>query len=211
MKAPDPDAEMVRAARTGDFAAFEKLVRKYEGPIYTLARRIVRDRHDAEEVVQETFLSAIEHLKGFREEAKFHTWLVRIATNHALRVLRRRRSRPAVSLDAGPDDEGPLPHPEFIAEWRDDPQRIIRQRETRRLLDEALEQVDEKYRLVFLLRDVEGLSTEQAARALGISVANAKVRLMRARLMLRELLTRHFGDERRRLRPDHDHDAPGGV
>lgn len=201
----DPDAALVASARGGDYAAFERLAGKYERSIHTLARRIVRNVHDAEEVVQETFLSVVRNLKRFREDASFRTWLVRIATNHALKVLRRRRTHPAASLNAGGDDDAPLPHPEFIAEWRDDPQRIARQRETRRLLEDALAKVDDKYRLVFLLRDVEGLSTEETADALGISVANTKVRLMRARLMLREMLTRHFGDERKRLAP-HSHD-----
>lgn len=203
--AGDPDAALVASARGGDYAAFDRLVSKYERSIHTLARRIVGNIHDAEEVVQETFLSVVRHIKRFREDSTFRTWLVRIATNHALKVLRRRRTHPAASLDAGGNDDAPLPHPQFIAEWRDDPQRIARRRETRRLLEEALARVDDKYRLVFLLRDVEGLSTEETAKALGISVANTKVRLMRARLMLREMLTRHFGDERKRLAP-HNHD-----
>ena len=179
---------------------------KYEQSIYTLAMRIVRKVQDAEEVVQETFLSVVEHLKDFREASSFHTWLVRIATNHALRVLRNRRTRPTVPLEVeSGDDELAMPHPDFIAQWRDDPEQIAQQHETREILTQAMLELNEKYRLVFLLRDVEGLSTEETAEALGISVSNTKVRLLRARLMLREQLTHAFGDQARRLVANHEH------
>jgi RNA polymerase sigma-70 factor (ECF subfamily) len=207
----DDDEELVRRARQGSFDAFEVLVSRHERYIYTLALRIVRSVHDAEEVVQESFLSALEHLTGFAGASSFRTWLVRIATNHALKLLRRRRAHPAFSLDASsPDDDGPLPHPDFIAPWRDRPESMAERHETRRLLAEALDALEEKYRLVFLLRDVEGLSTGEASHALNISEANVKVRLLRARLMLRERLTRALGDAQRQVRPDplHQH-QPG--
>ncbi len=203
----DEDRRQVRLARQGDFAAFEALVSKYERRLYALALRMVHHRQDAEEVVQQTFLSVIEHLDGFREESSFYTWLMRIATNHALALLRRRSVRKGVELrgsDAG-DALEDLPHPQYIARWRETPDEIAMRRETGRLLAEALEALDEKYRMVFLLRDVEGLSTREAADALGISEANVKVRLLRARLMLRERLTRVFGDEATRATPDHEH------
>ncbi len=168
--------------------------------------RIVRNTQDAEEVVQETFLSVVEHLKDFHEDSAFRTWLVRIATNHALKVLRKRKSSPVLVLDGREDkDDDPLPHPQFIAPWTEDPAHLVQQRETRELIDQALSALEEKYRLVFLLRDVEELSTQEAAEALGITTNNVKVRLLRARLMLRERLTRRFGDESRRL-PPHNHD-----
>jgi len=192
------------AAKAGDFSAFEALVSLNEQSIYTLAMRILRQPEDAQDVVQDTFLSALEHLGEFRGDAAFRTWLVRIATNHALKVLRRRKGRQTDVLNEK-DEEQPLPHPSFIAQWRDDPIQIAEQRETQHLLNEAMESLDEKYRLIFLLRDVEGLSTEEAASMLGISVANAKVRLLRARLMLRERLTREFGDPAARLTP-HQHE-----
>lgn len=203
----DPDQDLVRLAKSGDFDAFEQLVGKYERDVFTLATRIVQNAQDAEEVVQETFLSIIEHLRGFKEASTFHTWLVRIATNHALKVLRRRRSRPTVPLqvDSG-DEDSALPHPDFVAEWRDNPHRLAEQRETREILTDSIMRLEEKYRLVFLLRDVEGFSTEETAEALGITVSNAKVRLLRARLMLRERLTRLFGDQAKRLMASHDHD-----
>ncbi len=203
----DVEGELVRRARAGDFEAFEALVARYERRVYGLALRIVRHRQDAEEVVQQTFLSVIEHLAGFREEASFYTWLMRIATNHALALLRKRSNRATVALrdDIASDEGEGLPRPEFIAQWRETPDEIAHRREVRKVLDEALDGLDEKYRLVFLLRDVEGLSTAETAEALGISEANVKVRLLRARLMLREKLTRMFGDEAKRLAP-HAHE-----
>ena len=203
----DDDIPLVHRAQQGDFAAFESLLGRHERRIYRLARRIVHQVQDAEEVVQQTFLSAIEHLNGFREEALFSTWLTRIATNHALALLRKRAQQRTVPLadDRTSDADQDVPHPEFIAQWRETPEEIASRRETRELLDRALGQLDEKYRLVFLLRDVEGLSTNETAEALDISPANVKVRLLRARLMLRELLTLQFGDEATRVFPGHEH------
>ena len=201
------DADLVRRAKAGELEAFEELTRRYERQVYSLALRIVRQEHDAEDVTQEALLSAMEHLAGFREEARFSTWLLRIATYAALKVLRKRRGLDTVSLEAGtePDPEGAIPHPEFIADWRQSPEELVHRNETRRLLEEALDRLDEKHRLVFLLRDVEGLSVRETAEALGLSEANVKVRLLRARLQLREQLTRVFGDPARALARGHSH------
>jgi len=206
-QSPDDERQLVHRAREGDFEAFESLVSLYERRLYTVALRIVGQAHDAEEVVQQTFLSVIEKLETFREESSFYTWVMRIATNHALALLRKRSRRSAVPLVEGGSAESyaDVPHPEFIAQWTETPEDIASRRETRRLLDEALDELDEKYRLVFVLRDVEGLSTAEAAEALGITPNNVKVRLLRARLMLREKLTRRFGDEATRVFPSHDH------
>lgn len=207
MRTQDPDLPLVREARGGRYEAFEQLVARHERYVYTLALRIVHDVQDAEEIVQETFLSVVEHLKDYREESSFRTWLVRVATNHALKVLRRRRTHHEQSLgDADGDEEArPLPHPEFVAPWREEPENVAQRHETQELLTEAMSGLEEKYRLVFLLRDVEGFSTEETAAALGISEANVKVRLLRARLMLRERLTRTLGDPLRQVQADHDH------
>ncbi len=206
-QSPDEDRPVVHRAQQGDYAAFEALVAKYGQRLYGLAFRIVRRAHDAEEVVQQTFLSVIEHLKDFREEARFSTWLMRIATNHALVLLRKRSRQRTVPLDENrtADHSDSLPHPQFIAQWRETPERIASRHETQELLAAALDQLDDKYRLVFLLRDVEELSTKETAEALEISVPNVKVRLLRARLMLREHLTRQFGDEATQLKPGHRH------
>jgi RNA polymerase sigma-70 factor (ECF subfamily) len=202
----DPDRQLVHAARGGDFDAFEQLVSKYEQSIYTLAMRIVQKSQDAEEVVQETFLSVVEHLKDFQEASTFHTWLVRIATNHALKLLRKRRGLSIVPLETSSDDDTPLPHPDFIAKWKEDPAAIAERNEAQAVIAKALENLEEKYRMVFLLRDVQGLSTEETAEALGIGISNVKVRLLRARLMLREQLTRLFGDQAARVISDREHE-----
>ncbi len=199
------DSHLVHQAKAGDFDAFEKLVVQYERRVYTLALRILGNREEAEEAVQEAFLSALKNLKGFREEASFHTWLVRIATNHALKILRKRKGLSTVSMDAPSDEEPDLPRPQYIADWSETPFEAADRKETERILEQALEELDEPYRLVFLLRDVEGLSTEETAQALGIGISNTKVRLLRARLMLREKLTRIFGDEETRVSASTEH------
>jgi RNA polymerase sigma-70 factor (ECF subfamily) len=205
------DAELVRRAKAGDLAAFEELVNRYERRIWTLAKRMVQHREDAEDVTQETFLTALEHLDELRDEERFGAWLVQIATRHAFRVLEQRQRAPTISLEtmtsemADEDDGEPIPHPEFIADWRENPEELLMRAETRQLIEQALNELPEKYRLVFLLRDVEGLSVKETVEALGISEANVKVRLLRARLQLREKLTRYFGDEAKRLMP-HRHD-----
>lgn len=198
------EAELVRRAKGGDLDAFQELVAQHERRIYTLARRIVGQEQDAEDVTQQAFLSALENLSAFREEAGFATWLTRIATHAALKVLRKRKGLPTVSLEAATEPQGEdetIPHPEFIADWRENPERLAARNETRRLIEEALEELDERHRLVFLLRDVEGLSVKETAEALRLSEANVKVRLLRARLQLREHLTRAFGDEHKRIAP----------
>jgi len=203
---PD-DATLVSRAKAGDFGAFEGLVTRHEGRVYSIAMNILRQRQDAEDMTQTVFLSALEHLDGFREEAAFATWITRVAVNTSLKALRKRKGLSTVSLEAGRDEEtGEIRHPGVIAEWRGDPARIVAQKDLRRILDEAIEALPENHRLVFVLRDVEGLSVRETAEALGISEANVKVRSLRARLALRETLTRAFGDESRRLFPDHGAD-----
>lgn len=203
----DEDAGLVRRAQAGDYPAFEALVSKYERPMYTLTRRIVGNPEDAEDAVQEAFSSVVEHLGDFRGEASFYTWLSRIATNHALKILRKRRGLTTVPLDEESLAEArDLPRPEFIAPWATDPESAGKDPSIRALLETALGELDEKYRLAFVLRDLQGLSTEAAAGALGISEGNLKVRLLRARLQLRERLTRVLGDEAARLEPPPDHE-----
>jgi RNA polymerase sigma-70 factor (ECF subfamily) len=189
------------------------LATRYEQRVYSLALRMLRQEQDAEDVTQQTLLSALENLGGFRGEASFSTWLLRIATHAALKVIRKRKGLDTVSLEEATesaDDSGAVPHPKYIADWRQSPEELVHKNEIRRLLDEALAQLDEKHRVVFLLRDVEGLSVKETADALGLTEANTKVRLLRARLQLRELLTRTLGDPARRLtraidHPEHPH------
>lgn len=200
---PDPDLPLVRQSLAGDYDAFEQLVNRYEKRVYSLALRIVRNDADAQDVTQATMLAMLEKLDTFSQASTFSAWLLRIATNEALYLLRKRKVRQAQSLDAADGDREPLPHPDLIARWKQDPQELASRSEIRALIDRALDELDEKYRLVFLLRDVQGLSTEETAEALGISPANAKVRLLRARLMLREKLTAVLGDPDTAMRHSH--------
>lgn len=201
-----PDAQLVTLAKAGDLSAFEALVHRHERAAYSLARWMLQNEQDAEDVTQQTFLSALEHLAGFRAEASFKTWLLRIATHAALKTIRKRKGLNTISLTEATEVSENLdfiPHPEFIADWRQSPEQLVPRNETRRLLDEALAQLDEKHRLVFLLRDVEGLSVKETSDALGLSESNVKVRLLRARLQLREHLTRALGDPQMRLKRGH--------
>jgi len=196
------DAELVQRAQSGDLTAFEALTTRYEGRIYSLAMQILRQEQDAEDITQQTFVSAIENLDRFRGEASFSTWLLRIATHAALKIIRKRRGLAMISLEQateGEDATDTIPHPAFIADWRESPEELVHKREIQRLLDEALEQLDEKHRLVFLLRYVEGFSIRETADALDLTEANTKVRLLRARLQLREQLTRSLGDPATRV------------
>ena len=203
------DLQLLSLARQGDWDAFETLVARFEPRVFGVAWRILQQREDAEDATQQTFLSVMEHMDRFREESSVATWILRIATNHALKVLRKRRGLVTVPLETAPrdsaDDSAPLPHPDYIAQWQDDPADLAHRAEIRQLINEALADVDEKHRVVFVLRDVEGYSTQETADMLGISVANVKVRLLRARLQLRERLTRALGDEATRILAAHDH------
>jgi RNA polymerase sigma-70 factor, ECF subfamily len=197
----DEDHSLVERAKEGDFTALESLIAKYERQVYGVGHRIVGHHQDAEEVAQLTFLSLIEHVGEFREESPFRTWLLRIATNHALALLRKRAVRAGPSLDEQDADDTyrGIPHPEYIAAWRETPDEIAMRKETRQRIDEALAELNEKHRVVFVLRDIEGLSTQETADVLEITPEAVKVRLLRARLMLRERLTRLFGDESTRV------------
>ena len=189
------EAQLVAAAKAGDYDAFAALVDAHADGVYALAMRIVRQAQDAEDVVQTAFIKALENLAGFREEARFGTWLHRIAANTALKLLRKRKGLPlAAPLGGGTDDDA-LPLPERIADWRADVGRRLEQSEFRRLLEQAIGELDEKYRLVFILRDIEELSVKETAEQLGLTPSNVKVRLMRARLQLREKLTEAFGGD----------------
>lgn len=196
---------MFRRAQTGDYTAFEGLVARLQGRVYGLAYRMLGQAQDAEDVVQQTFLSLIEHIDSFRGESAVATWVLRIATNFALKVLRKKRGLPTVTFDEQDESFDTVPHPDYIAQWRETPDRLVEQAELRELLDRTIAELDDKYRLVFVLRDIEEMSTEETADALGLSISNVKVRLLRARMQLRERLTRELGDEATRVLPDHKH------
>jgi len=185
------ETALVAQAREGDDRAFAELVRRYEGKIFRLAQHITQNREDAEDVLQETFLKAYEHLDQFQGQSKFYTWIVRIAVNQALMKLRRRKTDRSVSLDES-IDTGEDTVTREIAAWDEDPEQRFSREELGELLDSAIESLAPSYRSVFVLRDIEELSTEETAEALGLSIPAVKSRLLRARLQLREKLTRTF-------------------
>lgn len=206
----DRDHELLQRARRGDFAAFEAILDRHQHRIFGLARRITGNHQDAEDVTQQTFVSVLEHLEDYRADGAIAGWILRIAANHSLKVLRKKRGLPTVPLEAAADPEDSyarLPHPHYIAPWRESPEDLADRAEVRALIEQALEELDEKYRLVFILRDMEEMSVRDTAAMLGLSEANVKVRLLRARLQLRERLTPVLGDEAARVFPDHSHEA----
>lgn len=190
---PADEIELVQRAQGGDLAAFEILVGRYEHRIYRLAQRMMGNDADAEDVLQETFLKVFSRLRQFQRESRLYTWIVRIAINEALMKMRRRRGN-VVSLDEDiPSEDGTISR-EF-ADWRPNPEQQFQSSELGAILQKCLDALTLPYRLVFQLRDVEELSTAETAEALGISEAAVKSRLLRARLQLREKLSRHFGVE----------------
>ena len=186
---------LVNAARGGDVGAFEQLVRKYDRNVFRIANHITQNREDAEDVVQDAFLKAFTNLGQFQGQSKFYTWLVRIAVNEALMRLRRRRPERMVSLDED-INTGEDTIPREVADWSPNPEQLYNQSELREILQKTIQGLPPSFRTVFVLRDVEGLSTEETADALGLSIPAVKSRLLRARLQLRERLTKFFKKQR---------------
>ena len=186
-----PDVLLVERARGGDVGAFEKLVRQYDRQVFRIANHITQNREDAEDVVQDAFLKAYEKLDQFQGNSKFYTWLVRIAVNESLMRLRKRRTGKMVSIDEDVQtDEGSMPRD--LADWSPDPESLYGQSEMGEILKKVIQGLPQGFRVVFVLRDVEGLSTEETAETLGLSVPAVKSRLLRARLQLRERLSKYF-------------------
>lgn len=188
---PLDDTDLVRAAQRGDRRAFAQLVEKYEARVYNLARKMMRDPQDAEDVLQETFISVFRHLNDFQGDSTFSTWLYRIATNAALMKLRARKP-PSLSLDEPVESNSDEVLPREIVDWNITPEEAVLNSEIRAQMDAAVAALPEPLRAVFVLRDIEGLSVQETAEVLGISVPNVKTRLHRARLMLREELSAYF-------------------
>ena len=182
---------LVQAAKGGDISAFEELVRRYDRNVFRIAQHITHNREDAEDVVQDAFLKAYGNLGQFQGQSKFYTWLVRIAVNEALMKLRRIKPGRTVSLDEDvKTDEDTLPRE--VADWSPNPEQQYNQAELRDILSRTIQGLPTSFRTVFVLRDVEGLSTEETAEALDLSIPAVKSRLLRARLQLRERLNRYF-------------------
>ena len=188
------ESSLVSQAKAGSYEAFEELVNRYEKKIYRLALRLTGNREDAEDVLQETFLKAFDHLKGFREDARFYTWLVRIALNEGLMKLRKRRSDRSESMDEPVGEDGHA-MPRDFQDWKPNPEQLLQQEEMEEILLKAANTLPPSLRTVFLLRDVEELSTEETASLLGLTIGSVKSRLFRARLQLREELSKVFKRE----------------
>jgi RNA polymerase sigma-70 factor (ECF subfamily) len=182
---------LVRAAKAGDIGAFEQLVKRYDRNVFRIANHITQNREDAEDVVQDAFLKSYENLQNFHEQSKFYTWLVRIAVNEALMRLRRRRPERMVSLDEDVKTEEDS-MPREVADWSPNPEQQYSQAELKDILGKTIQGLPPSFRTVFVLRDVEGLSTEETAEALNLSIPAVKSRLLRARLQLRERLNKYF-------------------
>jgi RNA polymerase sigma-70 factor, ECF subfamily len=185
------ESNLVAQARHGDTGAFGELTERYHRKIFRLAQNITQNREDAEDVLQETFMKAYEHLPDFEGNSKFYTWIVRIAVNEALMKLRKRKWDKTVWLDE-PVNVGEDTVAREIAVWDDNPEQRYSKEELADILDKAVNGLAAPYRTVFVLRDVEELSTEETAHALGLSIPAVKSRLLRARLQLRDKLTAFF-------------------
>jgi RNA polymerase sigma-70 factor, ECF subfamily len=186
------EAWLIRRIRDGEHDLFYRLIQPYERRVYSAAFAILRNIADAEDVAQEAMLKALKHIRQFRAEARFSTWLIQITVNEAR--MRRRKDHAEIMepIMDELDKEGNYT-PRDFADWREIPIETLERKEIRQQLAEALASLGEKYREVFVLRDMQHLSIEETAKALGISAASVKTRLLRARLMLRDLLAPGLG------------------
>ncbi|HUI74680.1 MAG TPA: sigma-70 family RNA polymerase sigma factor [Candidatus Acidoferrum sp.] len=186
---PEPtQAELLRRANEGDKDAFYSLVSPSERSLFAAAMAILNNPADAEEVVQEAVLKALAHLSSFRGEAKFSTWLTQITINEARLKLRKDRRHLYDSLDEPQSSEEGEYSPKDFADWREIPSETAQREELKAALQRALASLPAKYREVLVLRDVQNFSTEETAQILGLSPANVKTRLLRARLQMRDAL-----------------------
>ncbi len=189
------ESKMIASIVAGNTDLYHELIRPYERSVFMMALSYMKNEADAEDVAQEAFLKAFRNLADFRAEAKFSTWLISIALNEARGRLRRRSTARTQSLDV-PEEQGGV-SPALLRDWREIPSESVERLEVRHMLQRAVGTLPDIYRNVFLLRDVEGLNGAEAAQALGITIANVKVRLHRARTLLQKDLAPRF----KRLEP----------
>lgn len=182
------ESNLVELAKSGDRQALAQLVKNNEQTVYNFSYKICRDRDKAEHIMQETFYSMIKSLHQFDGNSKISTWLYRIVSNHCLMLARKDKTRTFVSIDN--DDE--LYEDRYTADWSNIPNQDIENTELKKILDESIDKLSPEYRIVFLLRDVEGLSTEETAELTELSVPAVKSRLHRARAFLRKELNEAF-------------------
>jgi len=186
------EAMLIRRVVDGETELFYELIRPYERRLYSAALAILRNESDAEDVTQEAVLKAFKHLRQFRAESRFSTWLIQITVNEARMRRRKQHSDLTDPIVESRDEEGNYV-PRDFADWREIPSEVLERKEIREKLAEALNALGEKYREVFILRDMQHLSIDETAKVLGISIAAVKTRLLRARLMLRDMLAPGFG------------------
>ncbi len=181
------EAQMIATILAGDTQLYHQLIRPYERSVYMMALSYMKNEADAEDVAQDAFLKAFHHLATFRAEAKFSTWLIGIALNEARSRLRREGALHMESIDDISDEAGHA-SPAILRDWREVPSEALERKEVRQMLQQAITNLPDIYREVFVLRDVEELNNVETAAALSITVGNVKVRLHRARLMLQKQL-----------------------
>jgi RNA polymerase sigma-70 factor (ECF subfamily) len=186
------EAMLIRRVRDGEHELFYELIRPYERRVYAAAFAILRNEADAEDAASEAILKAFKYIRQFREEARFSTWLIQIAVNEARMRRRKAHANMMEPIAERQDEEGNYV-PRDFADWREIPSETLERNEVRQKLAEALAQLGQIYREVFVLRDMQHLSIDETAKALGISNASVKTRLLRARLMLRDLLSPGLG------------------
>jgi RNA polymerase sigma-70 factor (ECF subfamily) len=193
---PPGDADLLAGLRAGDEAAFEQLLRRHGGRMLAVARHFFRNEDDARDVVQDAFLAAFQGIGGFAGNSQLGTWLHRIVVNKALQKLRSRQRKPEQSIDQlMPSFQEDGRHANRGAAWPESAEQALERRETRELVRGGIDRLPEDYRTALLLRDIEGMDNEEAARMLGMNVNAFKTRLHRARQALRTLLYPHFARE----------------
>jgi len=192
----------IERLRAGDRSQFDQFIDVYSPTVYRLALRMVGDEQDAEDVLQTTFIKVFQHLSEFEGRSSFSTWLYRVAANEALMLLRKKR--PFISLDEEPvDDDGDVAVPLQFSDWTSLPESDLLDAEARLALDKAIKNLPAKLRVVFIMRDMEGLSIKETGEALDLTETAVKTRLLRARLFLREQLSGYFGERLRKEKKEH--------
>jgi RNA polymerase sigma-70 factor (ECF subfamily) len=188
------DLDLVHATKNGDVAAFEQLVKRYDRKLLRIAQSVTHNREDSQDAVQEAFLKAYQNLSAFREDSQFATWLIRITVNQSLMKLRKQRATREASLDEDFQAEGDI-LPIEVTDWAPNPEQLYWASELRDILIKCLEELSPILRTVFVLRDIEGLTTDQTVEVLNVSQTAVKARLWRARLQLREGLNQYFSQQ----------------
>ena len=189
-----PPESSLDALKSGDRDEFARLEAVFSGPIYRLAIKMLGDQQDAEDVLQNTFLNAFKHISNFEEHSSLATWLYRIAANEALMMIRKQRPETILTDISAKDDESEDFSPVQLVDWCCLPEDELLSSEARSRLDQAIQHLPERLRIVFILRDLEGLSIEETSQARDLSQTAVKTHLLRARLNLREQLSSYYGE-----------------